>query len=193
LDLAAQRGPAVGAQVGYSRSDLAGADADLIQSRQGALTGVFLTFPIGAGISVRPELLFALKGGRAETVAESGETALLDIDLAYLELPLLAWVTLGRGRFRPVLFGGAAPAVQIGCDFQVDLPDVGQSGRITCGETDANFREWDFGIVAGAGFEVRWPKAALGLEARYTRGLQSVIEDIEVRNRMFGVLLALTF
>src|SRR5512146_2452146 len=57
---------AVGAEVGYSRSDLTGSDARRLRSRQGALTGVFLQMPLGGPLSLRPEVLFALKGGRAQ-------------------------------------------------------------------------------------------------------------------------------
>ena len=52
--------PAVGAVVGYSRSDLGGPDAQRVRSRQGALTGVFLLAPLAGPVSLRPEILFAL-------------------------------------------------------------------------------------------------------------------------------------
>src|SRR5512138_1590698 len=62
------RGPrkTVGAEVGYSRTNLGGGDADQLGSRQGALTGVYLQLPLGGRLSLRPEVLFALKGGRAQ-------------------------------------------------------------------------------------------------------------------------------
>src|SRR5512143_2758001 len=62
------RGPrkTVGAEVGYSRTNLGGGDARRLGSRQGALTGVYLQVPLGARLSIRPEVLFALKGGLAE-------------------------------------------------------------------------------------------------------------------------------
>ncbi len=179
--------PAVGAMVGYSRSDLVGAEAQQLQSRQGSLTGVFLQAPLSGHLSFRPELLFSLKGGRTQT-----GTALLDIELAYLEMPLLAKFVLTRRRFRPLLFAGPAPSVQIGCDFQFIAAD--QSTRSTCGEAEFSlFRTFDVGVVAGAGMEVRWPQSALALEARYTAGLRSILDATDVRNRSFGLVLALTF
>lgn len=56
----AQESAAVGAQVGYSRADLIGEDSDLVESRQGAITGVYLHLPVHALVSVRPEVLFSL-------------------------------------------------------------------------------------------------------------------------------------
>ncbi len=192
-NLAAQRArPAVGAQVGYSSTDLSGADADQVRSRQGAITGVFLYFPVGPGLALRPELLFSLKGGRTLAQLEGGGTATLDIELAYLELPVLAHFAPRTGRFRPVLFGGPAPALQIGCDLQLVLqPDPIQ---VTCAEAEVTtFREWDLGLVAGGGVEAHLNRATLALEARYTAGLRSVLDDARVANSAFALLLALTF
>jgi outer membrane protein with beta-barrel domain len=181
----------VGAELGYSRSDLRGADATGIQARQGALTGVYLEAPLVGRLRLRPELLFALKGGRATTDVQGGGTALLDIELAYIEMPILLKLTPLRRRVRPVLFAGPAPALQIGCDFQVILPN--QPVSATCAEAGFSVRDLDLGLVAGAGFEIRWPQSALALEARYTSGLRSILDGAEVRNRAFGLVFALTF
>jgi outer membrane protein with beta-barrel domain len=87
----AQESAAVGAQVGYSRADLTGQNSDLVESRQGAITGVYLHLPMNSVVSVRPEVLFSIKGGRILTLIEdSPDVALVDIELAYLELPVLA-------------------------------------------------------------------------------------------------------
>ena len=147
----------------------------------------YLMAPISRALSFRPELLFSLKGGRTQT-----GSALLDIELAYLEIPLLAKFSFSRRRFRPVIFAGPAPSLQIGCDVQFIAAD--QASRSTCGEGSFSlFRTFDFGIVAGGGVEVRWPQSALALEARYTAGLRSILDESDVRNRAYGLVLALTF
>jgi len=182
--------PSVGGEVGYSRSDLGGSDAERIRSRQGALTGVYLQLPLAGPLSLRPEILFVLKGGRVQTDVAGG--GMVDIGLAYIELPMLLRAGPRRGRFRPVVFGGPAPALQIGCDVQVADPNT--PVRATCDETDLPaFRSFDVGLVAGGGLEMRWPQSALALEARYTTGLRSVLNEVDVRNRSFGVVLSLTF
>ena len=184
--------PSVGAMVGYSRSDLVGSDAEGLRSRQGALTGVYLQTPLAGPLSLRTEVLFALKGGRSVASVEGGGTADLDIGLAYIEVPLLLRAGLPRGRFRPMVFGGLAPAIQIGCDVQVS--DPAQPVRATCTEVDFTaFRTFDIGAVVGGGLEVRWPQSALSIEGRFTSGRRSVVRDFDVRNRAFGIVLALTF
>lgn len=189
-----RRGPraSVGAEVGYSRSDLGGADAARVRSRQGALTGVYLQAPLAGPLSLRPEILFALKGGRTQASVEGGGTVDLDIELAYIELPVLLRAGVTRGRFRPMVFGGAAPALQIGCDLQVIDPNT--PIRATCDAANVpGFRTFDIGAVVGGGLEMRGPQSALALEARYTTGLRAVLDGVDVRNRSFGIVLALTF
>ena len=187
----AQQRAAVGAQVGYSRADLTGQEADLVESRQGAITGVYLHLPVNRVVSVRPEILFSLKGGRTLVLIE-GTIAEVDIELAYLELPLLARLTWPRGRFRPAVFGGPSAGLQIGCDFLFVLPT--DSLRRTCGEDDiTGVREWDFGWIAGAAIEMHLPRTTLALQGRYSSGFRSVLDNVDLKNRGMAVLFGLTF
>ena len=184
--------PAAGVEVGYSRTDLAlGGGGNLLTSRQGAIAGAYLQFPLHDVFAIRPELLFSLKGG--STVATiDGREANTDVELAYLELPVLFRVSLPTGSIRPVLFGGPALAIQIGCDFSFDFGS--DSVRSTCGQNNlTTVRGWDFGLVGGGGVEKRLRRATIGLEARYTMGTRSILEGVELKNRAFGLVLAVTF
>ena len=147
----------------------------------------FSWLPSRGGLAFRPELLFSLKGGRTTT-----DNALLDIELAYLEMPLLAKFTMSRRRVRPLIFGGPAPALQIGCDFQFITAQYRRAPPAARPQFSL-FRTFDIGLVAGAGVEFRWPQSALALEARYTAGLRSILDEADVRNRAFGLVVALTF
>ncbi|MBA3894355.1 MAG: PorT family protein [Gemmatimonadales bacterium] len=190
----AQERAAVGAQVGYSRADLTGENSNLVQSRQGAVTGVYLHLPVGPVVSVRPEVLFSLKGGRTLfLIAGSTTIAELDLELAYLELPILARIGWPRGRFRPVVFGGPSAGLQIGCDILSILPD--RTSRATCGQPEARqVREWDFGYIAGGALEMHLPRTTLALQGRYSAGFRSVLEgNVDLKNRNMAVLFGLTF
>jgi hypothetical protein len=197
-EAAAQDRAAVGAEVGYSRADLIGESSDLVASRQGAITGVYLHLPLHRAVSVRPELLFSLRGGRTLVLLTgTSDIAELDIELAYLELPLLARAVWPRGRIRPAVFGGPSVAVQIGCDFRLVTDDVER--RFTCGEEEdeqavSQVREWDLAWVAGAALELHLPRTTLALQGRYTAGFRSVLEGpVDLRNRGVAVLFGLTF
>src|SRR5690242_20479160 len=93
----------VGGQLGYSRSGLGGPDAQGVSSHQGALSGVYLQVPLAGAVSLRPEVLFALKGGRAQAAVVGGGVVDIDIGLAYLEFPALLRIERPAGRYRPVL------------------------------------------------------------------------------------------
>jgi hypothetical protein len=180
--------------VGYSRADLTGENANRVESRQGAVTGVYLHLPMNSVVSVRPEVLFSIKGGRILTLLEdSPDVALVDIELAYLELPVLARLTLPRGRYRPALFGGPSVGLQIGCDFGVTSPDT--TVHVTCGQTsESGIREWDLGWIVGAAVEMHLPRTTLALQGRYSAGFRSVIEGpVDLRNRGIALLFGLTF
>ncbi len=196
----AQERAAVGAEVGYSRADLTGENAEVVESRQGAITGVYLHLPVNRIASVRPELLFSLRGGQTlVSLAGTGGFAELDIELAYLELPLLARLVLPSGRLRPTVFAGPSVSLQIGCDFLLITADT--TSRSTCGESDTTnvidvtqVREWDLGWVAGGGMELHLPRTTLSLMGRYTAGLRSILkEGVDLKNRGVAVLFGLTF
>jgi hypothetical protein len=199
---AGQEGAAVGAEVGYSRADLIGGDSDPVESRQGAITGVYVHLPLNRVVSVRPELLFSVRGGRTPVGIAGPPTddfAEIDLELAYLELPLLARMVLPRGRFRPAVFGGPSLALQIGCDFLFITADTSRS---TCGqEEDSDLpalakqvREWDLAWVAGAAMEMHLPRTTLSLQGRYSAGFRSVLQGgVDLRNRGLAVLFGLTF
>jgi hypothetical protein len=198
---AAQGGPAAGAEVGYSRADLIGANADIVESKRGAITGVYLHFPVSSVVAIRPELLFSLRGGRTLVgIAGTDDFADVDLELAYLELPLLARLVWPRGQVRPAVFGGPSVALRIGCDILVVLPD--SATRSTCGEEEetpgfvdvSQVRPWDVGWVAGAAVELYLARTTLSLQGRYTEGLRSVLETgVDLKNRAAAVLFGLTF
>jgi Outer membrane protein beta-barrel domain len=199
---AAQRGPAAGAEVGYSRADLVGANADIVETRRGAVTGVYIHFPVSTVVAIRPELLFSLRGGRTVVgIAGTDDLAEVDLELAYLELPILARLVWPRGQVRPAVFGGPSVAIRIGCDL-LFVADTAQPKRSTCGREEENpapidasqVRTWDLGWVAGAAVELYLTRTTLSLQGRYTEGLRSVLNTgVDLKNRGVALLFGLTF
>jgi hypothetical protein len=186
--------------VGYSRADLIGANADIVESKRGAITGVYLHFPVRPVVAIRPELLFSLRGGRTVVGIEgTDDLGVIDLELAYLEMPVLARLVWPRGQVRPAIFGGPSVALRIGCDL---LQIAGDTTRTTCGKEEQSeaplltggVRAWDVGWVAGAALEMYLPRTTLSLQGRYTEGIQSILESgIDLKNRSVAVLFGLTF
>ena len=105
-----------------------------VRSRQGALTGVYMQLPLDrsaehpAGDPVRPE-------GRAGAGGRGGRRHGRARHRA--RLPRAAGAAPGGPTARavpPVVFGGPAPSLQIGCDVQIADPNT--PVRATCEETD---------------------------------------------------------
>lgn len=202
VPLHAQRrglGGVLGAQIGYSRSDLGGPDGDPFESREGSQVGLLMNLRLSRAVAVQPELTFSLKGGRTRVTVEDAEGGgsseqPLDIELAYIEVPLLARVSVPfrTDRIRPVAFAGPVPAVKLGCDL--DLLLTGSPLRAPCDDLgDVEFNDFDFGMLVGAGLEIQWADGGLALELRRTIGLRSIVEGSDVRNRTWAVTLGVAF
>lgn len=184
----------VGVQVGYSRAAFGGRDGPNLNGRQGALAGAYLTGRLSPGLAIQPELLFALKGGRLLGTVD-GAPASYDVELAYLEMPVVAKVAplSGHRTLHPVVFAGPAPSVRIGCDLERSFESGPQ--RTACEDiTGFGFTRLDMGAVVGAGMQLDWAETALAIEVRYTVGLRDALEGTrDIRNRQLGVMLALNF
>ncbi len=194
-------GAPVGVQLGYSSADFGGVDGNRLGRHEGALAGVYATAYLTTSFALQPELLFALKGGQTMVTGENvvsggGATSVpVEIELAYFEVPILAKLTplANRRRLHPIVFGGVAPAIRIGCALSATINDIVQ--QASCDSLPAlPFKALDFGIVMGGGVEFDWSQTALAFQVRYTLGLPSVLGSLaDLRNRQWGIMLALNF
>jgi len=191
--IAAQTGPGLGVELGYSRANFTGADASGATHRDGALAGAWFRLPLSGGIAVQPGITLASRGGTVVVPSSLG-TLRLEADLVYMDLPLLLRIRLpGPLDTRFVLLGGGAPSVRIGCNVEVQQPGV-PVVRQTCAQTSgAAFRGWDVALVAGAGIAIPVERSELSLEVKLQRGLRSVTEGGEVRNQAYTVAVSVPF
>jgi hypothetical protein len=147
--------------------------------------GIVLEMDAAASLSIRLEALYAVKGTRFETAG-----ARTDVDLKYLEVPLLLRYTPGPDS--PVrwlrLFGGGYAARLL------DARVVPARAPVR----DLAMKDWDAGWVAGIG-------AAAGhvsIDFRYLGGVLDLAPDlrevgpapsVKFRNRGFALLAAYVF
>ena len=117
---AQEPGTQLGFEIGYSRARFqpAGTQND---SRDGSLIAGFVSRRIAGPLSGQIELMFSRKGGGLTTQTATG-TTVGTVQLIYVEVPLLARVSLPVGRLRPVLLGGGSFAVSVGCELQAEGP-----------------------------------------------------------------------
>jgi len=193
---AGQRGGVtLGANLGYSRSDVAGADARQVESRTATLAGAFVRIPFADWISLQPEVLFSRKGGTTTATLPAQSTpSSLDFEFVYLEIPFLLRLrtpAIGHA-IRPMAFGGAAAGFDIGCD--INITQSAARVRGSCQDAGLHTTSVDFSAVAGGGFEIQLGNSFLGIEARYSASLRPVFENnLDLKNRQFGLLLEVPF
>jgi hypothetical protein len=142
------------------------------ESRNGWMAGVFFGGNRPGIVGVQPEVLYGKKG--APTVSGTQQT-----DLYFIEIPVLLRINIGTQSINKwVVYGIVGPA------FDIKLK--GKQGDLDVGD---NYAGLDFGIVAGAGFEI----FRFLVEGRGNWGVRNVVggslaDLIDVRDRSFALL-----
>lgn len=160
------------------------------EPRNGLVLGGQLTIRVNALFAFQPELLYVQKG--LEGALDFGGTP---VDLAYrsdyLEVPLLARLSLGGRTVRPFVLAGPSLAFSVAChvDGEVD----GDTETIACADADAEPAAVDLGLVAGGGLELPIGMNALTVGARYTAGLLEALDGTGSRHRTVAITVGFTF
>ena len=138
--------------------------------------GILLSIPLAGGVSLQPELNYVTKGTSLGTVdltdstGTSFGTAEILTALAYLEVPVLARVSLPGGLVSPYLVAGPVLGIRVSQQLRI-------KGSVSFATDLQDFRAVDLGVAAGGGLELgRGPVRAI-VEGRYTRGLTPAAED----------------
>jgi len=94
------------------------------------------------------------------------------------------------------LYPDTSPYVLVGCDFSIVLSHkeklIVEEEEYYEEDIKANTKGFDFGLVFGAGFEIKIQVISLFIEARYYLGLKNIIKDywpFESINTKSGVIL----
>ncbi|MDF9800530.1 hypothetical protein OKW21_005793 [Catalinimonas alkaloidigena] len=137
--------------------------------RLGFNVGVFTEIAVSEGFSLQPELLLSTKGNRATYGNDDGVLDFVDAEgevktnLTYLDIPILAKVTLGETLNLHV---GPYASYLLGANVSTD-------GDLADGSEELdrdNFKSWDYGLAAGIGVDLE----AVSIGARYNLGLTEI-------------------
>ena len=134
----------------------------------GFTIGGLVNIAITDAFSIQPELNYIQKGGEDEFEL-LGETTTTELNLNYIEIPVLAKYAFGPETFK--VFVMAGPSIGYGLNGETTIDDE-ESEDFDWDEEGAN--RTDFGFQAGVGVQYR----NIFLDARYGFGL-SDIEDLE--------------
>jgi len=157
-----------------------------LDSKMGLCLGGFVTYSISDMFAIQPEVLFTMKGAKKE-VEVQGETLKVTGSLNYLEIPVLAKLSIpGQGSFVPNLFIGPYLAIKLSGKWKVEY--AGASA-----ETDIeDLKGTDFGVVCGAGVDLALGSSKVTVDARYTLGLTTIDAsewEADIKNGVFSLMV----
>jgi len=155
--------------------------------------GIQAGFTYQAGItpmfSVVPELYFAVKGGSLK------ENNPLTVNKSILRISSLEMPVLARLHFNN-LYVNAGPYTGYAVGGRLKIEGKGTtaetSTKVSFGNSAGDFKRWDLGLQAGAGYNFNMKKSVLTLDVRYGNGLVNISKDIQRYNRMLNISLVLS-
>jgi hypothetical protein len=153
--------------------------------RVGFAAGGFLAIRFGGGFSIQPEVLFTQKGVKLD-VSESGLSGDVTYKADYLDVPVLARLTFGKG-VRGYVFAGPSFDIKLNAKMKVGI--MGQSEEEDISDQVEDF---EFAVAFGGGIEL----GPLLLEARWSEGLSNLNtakDEPELKSRTILFLVGFRF
>jgi hypothetical protein len=183
--------PTLGFKLGPSFSTLSVEDDEGQKTLTKFTGGGFLRFDMGA-FALQPELMYVSKGAKY-TATEQGITAEAELQLDYVEIPVLFVLPFTAGNISPHIYAGPAFAFEVGCSVNFSAGGISGSGDCDDDEDLSDGRrKFDVGAMFGGGVSIPMGPGAVLLEGRYNFGLLNLNdsdEDGSVKNRSGAVLV----
>lgn len=170
------------------RATFQGERVDGLDHETGATMGLSIALRVAEHASLGSGVTWIRKGASGAipgSVTGFDETLLVDLDLDYIQLPLLANIHLPQlGRVRPSLFGGPAVALEVRCGVNTAPEEIALT--LGCGADDHGRSRTDWSALLGGGLAYRLQAGPeIRLQARYEVGLTEIddLDTLEVHNR----------
>jgi len=183
------QGLTAGLKAGMNIANIHGDNVeDVWDSKIGICAGGFITCSLSDLFAIQPELLFTMKGSKAE---EAGMK--ITMKLNYLEIPVLAKVTIPTpGTVKPSLFVGPSLAIKLSGRAKVESAGESEEADIE------DLKSTDFGLVFGGGVDFALGMGKLTVDARYTLGLTTTREpedgeEVDVKNGVISIMVGYFF
>ena len=186
----------LGLLAGVNLATFGGDDAEGADTRTGFVGGGYLSLGLTPGLSLRPELLYSMKGAK-QSFDEDGVSGSVEARFDYLEVPiLLAFDLPVAGSIQPQLYAGPTFAFRVSCEIS------GSGGGITISGDCEDFvepgeegpRSFDAGALVGGALRfVLRGGSAFTVGARYTLGLTEIGEGADTKNRVLGIVASYEF
>ncbi len=173
--------------------------------KDGVIAGVFMQYGLVEGVSLRPELLFSVKGANWQIPldplsARPQNPTNNTLTLTYVEVPILLRLDMLTLPILPInvdIFAGPDFALNVGSSVRSTSTIT---GRTTVISESGNTYPFDFNIAVGAGPSLNLGSMTMGAEARYTFGTSPVLKNETVggimkdgRNGVWSIMASLEF
>lgn len=159
-----------GAKAGINIANMAGDDAEDLDSRIAPYFGGFANISLSEKLSFQPELLLSMKGAKI--------TDDYVVKLTYLDIPLMVKLNLTESF---MLEAGPQIGFNLAAkeEFDGDDEDIKDAIKGT-----------EFGLGFGAGYQMN---SGLGIGIRYNLGLSNILENGDAKNNVLQIGLSYAF
>ena len=177
-------------QVGFSSASVGGNDVKNLdaQSISTFNAGIFINFSYAGLIGVEPEILYSLKGYKAE-MPYFGQTLTATAHISYIEIPVLFKLNVlpssSIGVIKPNLFVGPEAAFKLRGKMKVEI-----TGLPTKEQDMQNTTAIDLGLIFGAGADLHFSSMTISLDLRYDLGMRTLDSEPNPQDIKNGVLSA---
>jgi hypothetical protein len=170
-----------------------------ISSVTGFAGGLSLAIPLSHGISLAPEILFAMKGttdklSTAGTDAVPQETG--TIKIGYVEVPVLFRATFGAGSLRPFVTAGPEIAFKVSCSFAIVGTDPTFNGKSNCSQYTyvdvSGVKSTDMGAMVGVGLSSGRMSVSVRYDLSLTNSSSPDIYGAYSKNRAIMAVVGVT-
>jgi hypothetical protein len=172
-----------GAKIGTGISHAADYNGDS-KSRTGYLGGALVSYRQNRLVTLQLEFLYIIKGYRVENVRELDSVGNVigqgdfDFIFNYIEMPFLAKITLPvRGKYSPYFVAGGFAAFNIDNKMRLDTTIPFDFDIINAGDLD-------YGLIVGAGLDIKAGDGRVFIESRYDISFGEVVKQQNQKLRM---------
>lgn len=179
-------------KLGVAGSTLTGETEDFttVASQTSWGGGAAVGYDVGNGVVLKSELMYLIKGAEGTSQLD-GIPIRFELDIVYVEVPLLASYRIDRGqRWAPKVFGGP----YLGYKGSARIRYQALTGGPQFDEEDQTVESWDYGLTAGVGVEYQLGSERLALELRGAQGLANTrMREPALHNRSLVLTLGIVF
>lgn len=178
-----------GLSLGATASELQGDDITVRGDAEwGFSGGVFGEALINDVLALNLGVDYVQKGGSGLMGPDLMESERVELDLDYIELPLLAEITLPLGTAWGLMaYGGVAAAFNVGCKAA-----LGGGSKESCKDTPLGGARTEWGLPVGGGLSYTLSNGeSVVFEARYTWGQSDAVANASIKNGAWYFLVRL--